>query len=155
MARFGIISDTHGHLDPRVPGIFQGVDHIFHAGDIGYPAIILELEAVAPVTAVLGNNDAGLDFRETEVVEVAGVKVLVHHIVTPGLPGESLANRIRRDRPEVVLFGHTHTAYAKQHGDVLYLNPGYSGRPRLKQSRSVALMETGPAGLRHWFVPLD
>jgi uncharacterized protein len=154
MARFGIISDTHGHLDPRVARIFEGVDHIFHAGDIGYPAIIMELEALAPVTAVLGNTDVGLDVRETEVVEIEGVKVLVHHIVTPGHPGETLANRLQRDRPSVVLFGHTHRTCAEQHGDVFYLNPGYSGRPRPGTARSVALLETGPKGLQHRFVPL-
>ena len=49
--KIGVISDTHGHLDRRVFGLFDGVDHILHAGDIGYPSLILELEAIAPVTA--------------------------------------------------------------------------------------------------------
>ena len=33
--KIGILSDTHGFLDPRVEKIFKGVDHILHAGDIG------------------------------------------------------------------------------------------------------------------------
>ncbi|HAV64105.1 MAG TPA: YfcE family phosphodiesterase, partial [Verrucomicrobiales bacterium] len=57
--RIGVISDTHGYLDPKIPALFQGVEHILHAGDIGYASIILELEQIAPVTAVLGNTDIG------------------------------------------------------------------------------------------------
>ena len=70
--KIGVISDTHGYLDPRVESLFQGVDHILHAGDIGYASIILELEFIAPVTAVNGNNDAELTFKETECVEQIG-----------------------------------------------------------------------------------
>ena len=33
--KIGVISDTHGFLDPRVKKFFAGVDHILHAGDIG------------------------------------------------------------------------------------------------------------------------
>jgi putative phosphoesterase len=154
MGKFGIISDTHGYLDPQVLEIFAGVDRIFHAGDIGYPAVILELEGVAPVTAVLGNNDAGLDFRETEVAEVGGLKILVHHIVTPGFPGEILAHRLERERPDIVLFGHTHRPCAERHGGVFFLNPGYSGRPRMNTPRSVALIELGADGFSHRFISL-
>jgi putative phosphoesterase len=58
--RIGLISDTHGRLDSRVVEIFEGVDRILHAGDIGGEEILAELGAVAPVTAVLGNTDAFL-----------------------------------------------------------------------------------------------
>ena len=41
MLRIGVISDTHNYLDPRIPQLFAGVDHILHGGDIGLPAILL------------------------------------------------------------------------------------------------------------------
>ena len=50
--RLGIISDTHGLLRPEVFEVFREVDHILHAGDIGSAALLDELEAIAPVTAV-------------------------------------------------------------------------------------------------------
>ena len=53
----GVISDTHNFLDPKIPERFAGVGHILHAGDIGLPWILQELERVAPVTAVGGNTD--------------------------------------------------------------------------------------------------
>ena len=55
--RIGIISDTHGSLDPRAYAALADCDHIIHAGDIGGPSVLCELETLAPVTAVLGNND--------------------------------------------------------------------------------------------------
>ena len=64
------------------------MDHILHAGDIGDAFIEFELEQLAPVTAVTGNTDAGLSFKETEVVELAGRKFLVHHIVNPHAPAD-------------------------------------------------------------------
>ncbi|HTH47285.1 MAG TPA: metallophosphoesterase family protein, partial [Candidatus Limnocylindria bacterium] len=111
--KIGIISDTHGHLDRQVFDLFAGVDHILHAGDIGYPSLILELEGLAPVTAVLGNNDAGLDFRESEIVELGGRKFFVHHIVNPHSLTEHLAQRFVRVKPDVVVFGHTHRRFCE------------------------------------------
>jgi len=55
--RLGVISDTHGLLRPEVFEVFKEVDHILHAGDVGKPEILIELEAIAPVTAVYGNVD--------------------------------------------------------------------------------------------------
>jgi hypothetical protein len=58
-ATIGVISDTHGTLDRRVLRVFEGVDLLLHAGDIGSAAILTELEAIAPVVAVRGNTDHG------------------------------------------------------------------------------------------------
>ena len=53
----GVVSDTHGYLNPKVPELLAGVEHILHAGDIGDAGIIEELARIAPVTTVRGNND--------------------------------------------------------------------------------------------------
>ena len=42
--KIGVLSDTHGHLDPKIAALFDGVNHILHGGDIGYASIILELK---------------------------------------------------------------------------------------------------------------
>jgi putative phosphoesterase len=152
--KLGVISDTHGHLDPRVLELFEGVDHILHAGDIGYASLILELEQIAPVTAVLGNNDAGLHFNETEVVQLGGHKLLVHHIVSLPRPAEPIARRIAREQPRVVIFGHTHQPHASHLGNILFLNPGYAGKPRFRLERSVALLHVEAAQLRVEFKSL-
>ncbi len=59
VTRIGVVSDTHGYLDPAVLEVFAGVDHIIHAGDVMDAGILEALRAVAPLTAVHGNLDDG------------------------------------------------------------------------------------------------
>ncbi|MBN8248327.1 MAG: metallophosphoesterase family protein [Verrucomicrobia bacterium] len=152
--RLGLISDTHGFLDPQVAGLFQGVDAILHAGDIGAQKLLLELEAIAPVTAVLGNNDAGLDVDLTAVLEAAGRRFLVHHIVNPEDPDRSIGERFRQARPDVVVFGHTHQTFHQIRDGVMFINPGYAGRPRFRLPRTVAIATVSPEGIAVDFHPL-
>jgi len=152
--KLGIISDTHGFLDPRVEKIFAGVDHILHAGDIGNPLIELELKFISPVTVVLGNVDHGLHFKETEMVTLADKKFLLHHIVNPRALSDPLKERIQRNRAQAVIFGHTHKKFAETVGGVFFFNPGYAGKPKFGAERSVALLHLEGPAIRHEFIPL-
>jgi putative phosphoesterase len=154
--KIGIISDTHGHLDPKVLELFQGVSHIIHAGDIGFPSLIVELSGIAPVTAVLGNNDdARFGFKELEVIEILGSTLLVHHIVEPGALSDRLAAAVLKHSPHVIVFGHTHRRHHEILDGRLFLNPGYSGRPRHQVRRSVAVMDLSGDSVRVEFLDLD
>lgn len=149
MPRIGVISDTHNYLDPRISSLFAGVDHILHAGDIGLPAIVLQLEQIAPVTGVCGNtDDPGFQYPQTEVVEVEGYRFLVQHIVNPQYPADTLKVRIAHDRPDAVVFGHTHKPFRQTIGGVLFFNPGYAGRLRFGLARSVAILHFDERGIR-------
>lgn len=152
--KIGVISDTHGFLDPKIPRLFAGVKHILHGGDIGSDGIVVSLEAVAPVTAVLGNTDSSPTFRLTEVVVLAGRKFLVHHIVNPRALTAELRLRIARERPDAVVFGHTHKAFCETIDGVLYLNPGYAGKPKFGLERSLAVLHCEGKGMRAEFLPL-
>jgi putative phosphoesterase len=152
--KIGVISDTHNFLDPRVREIFAGVNHILHAGDIGLPWIILQLEEIAPVTAVLGNNDEGLSFKVTETVELAQKKFLVHHIVDVHRPSETVRRCLAREHPDVVVFGHSHKRFNEVIGGVLYFNPGYAGKPRFGDPRSVAILHCEQKLIRPEFFDL-
>ena len=152
--RIGLISDTHGYLDPKIKTVFAGVGRILHAGDVGLPGLILELEELAPVTWAWGNNDFGLDLRETEVILLDGRKFLVHHIVDVRAPQESIHLRIIRENPDVVVFGHTHKRYCEAAGGTLYINPGYAGKPRFNQPRSVAVLRCDEEGMTVEFTAL-
>lgn len=151
----GLISDTHGFWDPCIPGLFAGVSHILHAGDIGSGSVLVELERIAPVTAVLGNCDGPLaGVRETEVLELGGHRFLVHHIVDPSGPDDLAARAIAHHRPDLVVFGHTHRPHDSTVGPVRFLNPGYAGRVRFAQPRSVALLDLGVPSLPVRFIEL-
>lgn len=146
--RVGVIADTHGRLDPEVLETFAGVDHIIHAGDIGNPAILMELEAVAPVTAVLGNGDAALavfGLRPLERFSIEGVRFLVVHIASDaGAPGDV----------DVVVTGHTHRPLIRTSEGVLYVNPGSPSRSR-GDGHSVAVLDIAGGRASAHIVPLD
>lgn len=146
--KIGVISDTHNFFDPKIPDIFDGVDHILHGGDIGQSRIILDLESIAPVTAVIGNTDADLHYRETEVIVLANRKFLVHHIVDIHRPSEVLANRLARENPDVVIFGHTHKPFNEVIEGTLYFNPGYAGKQRFALPRTCAILHCDEKGIR-------
>ena len=57
MIKIGLISDTHGFLDPKILNWFSEVNEIWHAGDIGSMVVLNELEAYKPLRAVYGNID--------------------------------------------------------------------------------------------------
>jgi putative phosphoesterase len=152
--KIGVISDTHNFLDPKIAKLFAGVEHILHAGDIGNSSIILELELIAPVTAVYGNTDMNLPFKETEIIVLAARKFLIHHIVNPVAPGERVQERIAREQPHVVVFGHTHKRFCETMGGILFFNPGYSGKPKLNLERSAAILHCDEKEIRAEFLAL-
>ena len=151
--KIGVISDTHGFLDPKIPGLFAGVAHILHAGDIDV-FIVFELEQIAPVTAVLGNADANLPFKETEIVKLAARKFLVHHIVNPQSLSDKIKSRIARERPDAVIFGHTHKPFCETIGGILFFNPGYAGKPKFGAERSVAILHCDEKEIRAEYLKL-
>ena len=136
----GVVSDTHGYYDPLLDDLFAGAVGIVHAGDIGGLDILERLQAIAPLTAVLGNTDRPSwgDSLPWEVeTRIAGQRVLVCHI------GASLMGR--RDPVaegfDLVISGHSHKAAVEWRGETLFLNPGSAGRPRFGQPRTAALVD--------------
>lgn len=152
--KIGLISDTHGFLDPRLPRLFRGVDHILHAGDIGPDYLIAQLESIAPVTAVLGNNDDSPCFSLTQTVVKGELKFLVHHILAPRSLTDELRTRIARERPDVVVFGHSHQPFYERIDGVWFVNPGYAGKPKFGAERSVAVLEASGKDVQVKFITL-
>jgi putative phosphoesterase len=127
--RVGLISDTHGLLRPEVLAFLQGSDHIVHAGDICDPDVLESLAAIAPVTAVRGNNDRGAwasALRETELLKLGDVFVYAIHDLAE-LDIEPKAAGVR-----VVVSGHSHQSSVEHRDGVLYVNPGSAGPRRFK-----------------------
>lgn len=140
--RIGLISDTHGVLRPGVFERFEGVERILHAGDIGPYDLIVELEAIAPVTAVVGNTD-GVDVRdrvpEEAVVELAGRRVVVVHGHRLGSPKPETLRAAYPDA-DIIVYGHTHQALIDRAEGSLVVNPGAAGPARFKLQPSVAIL---------------
>ncbi len=131
----GVVSDTHGMLRPAARTFLSGCDYIIHGGDIGADAILEELEAIAPLIAVRGNNDEGAwadRLRETELIRVGGVFVYVIHDLT------RIDMDLQSAGVRVVVSGHSHKPLIDERGGILYVNPGSCGRRRFKLPVSVA-----------------
>jgi hypothetical protein len=139
--RIGLISDTHGTLRTEVFDALEGVDRILHAGDIGPFDLLVELEAIAPVTAVYGNTDR-FDVRERvpEVVriELDGRTVAVIHGHQLGAPKPDGLRRALPDA-DIIVYGHTHRPLV-DHGEGLVVNPGSAGAARFGLRPSVAIL---------------
>lgn len=137
----GVISDTHGTFHPAIATHFAGVDQILHAGDIGQPEILVQLQAIAPLLAVTGNVDWGgpLDrqYPRIQRLTLEGCTIFMTHI--GGRPDE-LHDRLPSPRPDVYICGHSHIALVERRADVLYLNPGSAGAPRFGRPPSLALL---------------
>jgi putative phosphoesterase len=145
--RLGIISDTHGLLRPEVFDVFREVDHILHGGDVGNRGILIELEAIAPVTAVYGNVDPP-DLRsqlpQVARIELDGFDVVVTHGDQFGHPTPEKLHEAF-PRAEIIVYGHTHKPLLELvDRTVTVMNPGGAGHPRFNLKPSVGILELEP-----------
>lgn len=145
----GVIADTHvpdriDALHPDLEAVLRSaqVDVILHAGDISSPAVLRQLERVAPVIAVRGNRDWA--FRKTlpwsQTIVLGGVRILLTHgqgdlgnylvdklwYLLDGYRPERYLHLIERDLEDerVAIFGHTHRALILERNGRLFFNPG-------------------------------
>lgn len=136
-----LISDTHGLLRPELFERLEGVDHILHAGDIGGAELLVELEAIAPVTGVWGNTD-GWDVRERVPerarARLGGIEIGIMHGQQLGSP-KPAAVAAEFPGADLVLFGHTHQPLIERVGQTLAVNPGSAGPRRFSLPVSIAL----------------
>ena len=146
----GIISDTHGLLQPAVIEAFKETDLIIHAGDVGELKILEDLQAIAPVKAVKGNMDMEAWARtlpETKLIKLGSVLLYVIHDVY------RIDIKPAKANISAVIHGHTHkpSSIKDQHG-VLFLNPGSASHPRFNSLASVALIHVKGKSLTAQFI---
>jgi uncharacterized protein len=146
MARIGLVSDTHGWLDPRLREHFAGCDEVWHAGDIGGLHVTDELASWfpdKPLVAVFGNIDGGTTrqvFPEHQRLERGGVRVWMTHIGgRPPRYDRSVQQELRTSPPDVFICGHSHICLVQYDPSIpcLYMNPGAAGRHGWHQVRTV------------------
>lgn len=131
--KVGLISDTHGFLHPRVLHHFGDCNEIWHAGDIGTPELLEQLQSFKPVRAVFGNIDGGQIRKATSedlVFELEGLKVLMTHIAGyPTKYNSRVLGLIKYHRPGLVICGHSHILKViyDQGLHHLHINPGAAG----------------------------
>ena len=154
----GVVSDTHGYLNPRVPELFQGVDHILHAGDIEDSGIIAALAEIAPVTVVRGNNDrTGPEslYPEEVSLQLEGFGFYLTHIVKPPKkPDDPAITAYKKRAVDIVVYGHSHIAFQQEIENILFFNPGAAGKRRFKVVPSIGFLELEAGRVEGKIIPL-
>ena len=148
MLKVGLISDTHGYLDPEVLEHFSGVDEIWHAGDFGNLEIARQLQEIAPLLGVYGNID-GQEIRSEfplhQKVEREGLRLWMTHI--GGVPGRyciPIREEIESNPPDIFVCGHSHIlkiARDQNLQKMLFINPGAAGRQGFQVYRTLVRFE--------------
>ncbi len=121
--KIGIISDTHNILRDEVMKHLISCDYIFHAGDFCKQEVLEQLEEIAPVYSVRGNNDKenwAEDLPKNLIVEFVGYKIGMAH-EKKDLPKEKV---------NLMIYGHSHKYDMYTENGVQYINPGSCGRKR-------------------------
>lgn len=148
----GVISDTHGLVRPEALAALAGSDLILHAGDIGSAEVLAALGAIAPVTAVRGNNDrdAWADaLPETESIEIGGVRIYLLHDL------KTLAIDPKAAGIGVVISGHSHRPGKEIRDGVLYFNPGSAGPRRFRLPIAVGRLTVERGAVHSELVMID
>lgn len=137
--KIGIISDTHDLLRPEVLENLSGCERILHAGDCSSPEIIAELEKIAPVTVVCGNNDRTKSRLWSETLPQSvdfflyGLHIFMVHN-KKDLPADLSPY-------DLVIYGHSHKYDDRTAGSPGLFNPGSCGPRRFHQEITMAIME--------------
>ncbi|CDM42561.1 metallophosphoesterase family protein [Ectopseudomonas oleovorans] len=150
--RIGLIADTHNLLRPEALAALQGVDHLIHAGDIGGPHILAELERIAPLSVVRGNNDQDSwadAIPERLTLRFGAIALHVLHDLKQ-LDIDPAAQGI-----DVVIAGHSHKPLHEKRNGVLYLNPGSAGPRRFKLPIGVGLLHIEGRQVRAKLITLE
>jgi len=150
--RVGLISDTHGFLRPQASGFLRGCSHIIHGGDIGSWNVLQELSAIAPTTAVRGNNDKGSwaeTLPETALVRFGEIfAYVIHDLAQLDIkpPGAGVS---------IVVSGHSHKPLIQERNGVLYINPGSAGPRRFKLPVALAELDIAGKSVKSRIVELE
>lgn len=134
MKKIGLISDTHGFIDPKVFKHFENCDEIWHAGDFGTIQAADELAAFKPLKGVYGNidgNDVRIQYPLDLIFEVEDLKVYITHIGGyPGRYSPHCREILDREKPNIFICGHSHilkVAKDPKRNNLLVMNPGAAG----------------------------
>jgi len=142
----GVISDTHIPQFKRLPEAvwahFGGVECIIHAGDLSVLSVLSELETIAPVVAVQGNverDEVIVKLPIKREIVVGNCRIGIVHILGEATNRARLA---RREFPQarVVVFGHSHIPYNREHDGQLLFNPGSATDRRRQPACSIGLL---------------
>lgn len=151
----GLLSDTHGFLDPKVFDFFAPCDEIWHAGDFGSLDVSQQLSDFKPLQGVYGNID-GQEIRQKHPLDLhltrAGLRIWLTHIGGyPNRYNKRIRPILKDDPPNIFVCGHSHILKVvrdPRHDNMLVLNPGAAGRQGFHLVRTALRFRLHNASIR-------
>ena len=154
MKKIGLISDTHGWLDPQALIHLRDCDEIWHGGDFGSTTVAEELRSLKPLRGVYGNIDgADLrgDFPENLDFQCEDVRVLMRHIGgSPPKYNPETRTVLDQVKPKLFITGHSHILKVMYDParECLFINPGAAGRHGWHKVRTLITLVIDGANMR-------
>ena len=147
--RIGVISDTHGLLREEVKSVLSTCDVILHGGDINRQQVLDELETIAKVYAVRGNNDKewAVHLPENLSLELFGLRIFMIH------DKKRITETL--ETYDLIICGHSHKYEETADGGRIWLNPGSCGPRRFKHPVTMAVIEMEEHGKMGRVVKMD
>ncbi len=141
--RIGIVSDTHGSIDPRIAESVVDCDKVLHAGDIMSASVLNQIRPEnGELYSVLGNNDVMRTWPEDAHAVLAGIPetvcldlpggrlCMIHGHQIWGKADRHAALRSLFPDARAIVYGHSHLRTYCDEKTPWLLNPGAAGKVR-------------------------
>lgn len=160
--KIGVMSDTHLHhpnevLEFILTTLFADTDMILHAGDITGHRVLDRL-GESEVLAVCGNMD---DYEIADsvphkrIIEIEGRRIgLMHGWGSRHGLEERIIERFSEDKPDIIVYGHSHEPFWGTVGGVAMFNPGSAGQNRGSSGATVGVLDLQSESVMASFIDL-
>ena len=132
--RIIVISDTHvperaDKLPEKLLEDIKKADMLIHVGDFVSIEMLSELRSLCGnLKAVWGNMDPDEiknKLPEKEIFNIGKHRIgIIHGFGAPDKMTENLSSIFEKDKPDLIIFGHSHSALNEKKGGVIFFNPG-------------------------------
>ncbi|MGH2560783.1 MAG: metallophosphoesterase family protein [Thermomicrobiales bacterium] len=153
----GVLSDTHIYahgqrtMPPEIPDLFRrfAVGLILHGGDVSTGQVLAELQAIAPVLAVQGNNDPSLRSMLPLMLRFSVGRFRFHmvHGHHLGKTARSTALQLA-GAVDCVVYGHSHIPKFEEESGTILFNPGSATDRRWQEHFGVGLIHVSADGIK-------
>lgn len=148
--KIGVVSDTHipvsaCELPAELIKALACCDLILHAGDLIDMCVLEQLRKITRVEAVYGNMDphkVRAVLTDKKIMDISGKKICLTHGYGKS---ENLIELLKKEfslqKPDIIVFGHSHAPVNEYVDGILFFNPGSPTDTVFAPYRSYGIIE--------------
>ncbi len=158
----GVLSDTHlispdSQLDYILDDLLGQADMLLHAGDLVSRSVLSRLEERGGL-AVCGNMDdheVAQKIPQRRIIVAAGKRIgLIHGWGSKQGLRDRVLSRFESDKPDIIIYGHSHVPFWGEIDGVMMFNPGAATRNPYTGNGTVGRLEILEGGVEATFLRL-